>query len=112
MKVSSLLYVEDDKAWRETIQRQFSSAICQNVETAEDYLSALEMIQRRKYDLIVMDGLEGDCFVLNKELQGMPHGDVVIFSGDDRNKGRAEKVGIPFFKKPNDLDRLIETYKD
>ncbi|HLC57636.1 MAG TPA: response regulator [Candidatus Nanoarchaeia archaeon] len=112
MRVDSLLYVEDDERLRETMQRQFARAICSDVETAENSGPALEMARRKRYDLIIMDGLEGACFALYEGLKDIPHGDVVIFSGDDRYRGMAESLGIPFYKKFEDLSKLTNTYRD
>ncbi len=111
MPVRSLLYVEDDKAWRDTLQRTFSKSICPDVEVAEDYASALDAVEKRAYDLIISDGLEGDCFRLYEAVKGKHEGDFVIFSGDGRHKERATESGIPFYAKPEDMDKLINAYK-
>ena len=83
MKVNNVLYVEDDKSWRGTMQRAFARDICPDVDTAEDYQSGLEKAREKRYDLIVLDGLEGACFALHEELKGK-HGVIVIFSGEER----------------------------
>ncbi len=111
MPVSSVLYVEDDKMWRDTLQRNFRRDLCPDVDVADGYASALDAVERRAYDLIISDGLEGGCFTLYEAVRGKHKGGFVVFSGDDRNKKQADESGIPFFAKPGDLKRLVEAYK-
>ena len=81
------------------------------MDVGDGYVSARGAVERRAYDLIISDGLEGGCFMLYEAVRGKHKGDFVVFSGDDRNKKQANELGIPFFAKPGDLKSLIEAYK-
>ncbi len=111
MSLSNLLYVDDDSTWRRLGQRRFQRELTPNVDVAEDYASALQRIRETRYDLIVLDSLEGDCFRVYEDIKDVPHGDVVIFSGNFQIQAEAKKLGIPFYVKPQDLDKLVATYK-
>ena len=111
MPLTNLLYVDDDSTWRGLCQRRFQRELTPNVDVAEDYASALQKIKKTRYDLIVLDSLEGDCFRVHKDINDVPHGDVVIFSGNFQIQAEAKKLGIPFYNKPQDLDKIVATYK-
>ena len=111
MPVNNVLYVEDDGMCLRTLQRMFQRELCPTVDTAENVHTAIDLVRKTEYGLIVSDGLEGNCFQLFEAIKGLPHGDFVIFSGDTRHKPQAEELGIPFYHKPNDLDKLVSTYK-
>jgi len=88
MALKNLLYVDDDPDWLEMGQRRFQG-LTPNVDVAENYASALEKIRQTRYDLIVLDSLEGDCFRVHRDIQDIPHGEVVLFSADSRIQGEA-----------------------
>ena len=111
MSLTNLLYVDDDSDWRETVQSHFQEKLTPNVDVAKDYASALKKIRQTRYVLIVLDSLEGDCFRVIRDIVDIPHGDVVIFSGNFQITAEAKRLGIPFYNKPQDLDKLVATYK-
>ncbi|MBS3133665.1 response regulator [Candidatus Woesearchaeota archaeon] len=111
MPINNLLYVDDDSLWCKTLKRSFQRAICPNVDTAENYREALGLIQQGSYDLIISDGLDGDCFRLFKAIKDLPHGDFVILSADGECEGQAKTLEIPFYSKMDGIDRLLEKYK-
>ena len=111
MPINNLLCVDDDSLWCEILKREFQRDICPNVDTAENYREALGLIQEGSYDLIISDGLDGDCFRFFEAIKDLPHGDFVILSGNGEYEKRAKTLGIPFYSKDDDLDRLSEKYK-
>ena len=111
MTINNLLYVDDDSDWLEMGQRKFES-ITPNVDVAENYSSALKMVRQTRYDLIVLDSLESNCFILYQNLQDIPHGEVILFSTDSRIQGKAESLGIPFYNKGQGFDDLVDAYKE
>jgi DNA-binding NtrC family response regulator len=82
MAINNVLCVDDESTWRNIFQRHFQEHLTPNVDLAENYESGLEKIREKYYDLIVLDSLEGDCFRIYANIQHVPHGDVVIFSGN------------------------------
>ncbi|MEK6848770.1 MAG: response regulator [Nanoarchaeota archaeon] len=113
MAINKVLVVDDDEDWREILQESFQRDITSDVELAEDYDSAMAKIRQNRYDLIVLDSLEGDCFKICQEMTNIKQGELVIFSADNRVKDRADERGINFYDKCSDgLDKLIERYRD
>lgn len=111
MALNNLLYVDDDPDWLEIGQRRFQG-LTPNVDVAEDYASALQKIRQTKYDLIILDSLEGDCFRIHRDIQEIPHGEIILFSGNSQIKGEAKRLGIPFYDKMRGLSKLMEAYKE
>jgi DNA-binding response OmpR family regulator len=110
----NVLCVDDNTSWRGIFQRHFQEYLTPNVDLAENYESALQKIKQTRYDLIILDSLGGDCFKIHTDIRGIPHGDVIIFSGNPQIEFRAEKLGIPFYSKSNaseDLDKIVAKYK-
>ncbi|MBA7664963.1 hypothetical protein ES703_73029 [subsurface metagenome] len=114
MGINNLLYVDDDPDWLEVGQRRFQE-ITPNVDTADSYKSGLQMAREKQYDLIVLDGLNRGCFTFWRLIQdeNIPHGDIVVFSFDDREyKEFTEELGMSFYSKRDDgLKKIIEKYK-
>ena len=109
----NVLVVDDERECRTTHQIYFQLYLTPNVDTAEDMHSALQKIRETKYDLIVIDGLEGQCFRLFDNIKEIPHGEVIILSGDFTVKEMAQKKEIPFYDKrdKNALEKIVEKYK-
>ena len=112
MALKNLLFVDDDPSVLRICQRHFQRELTPNVDVADNYASALESIRKTNYDLIILDGLGGDCFRVHKDIAAMSHGDVVIFSGNTDVEKKARELGISFYEKPKDIDKLIDRYKE
>jgi DNA-binding response OmpR family regulator len=109
-----VLCVDDELIWRKIVQRHFQDFLTQNVDLAEDYASGIEKIRQTRYDLIVLDSLEGNCFRLYGDMKDIPHGDVVILSGNEIVEKEAKRLGIPYYSKSKateGLDTLATKYK-
>lgn len=105
--------MDDESTWRNIFQRHFQEYLTQNVDLAENYDSGLEKIKQTRYDLIVLDRLEGDCFRIHDDIQTIPHGDVIIFSGNTQIEAEAKRRGIPFYNKSKAtkcLDEIVGKY--
>jgi DNA-binding NtrC family response regulator len=114
MIINNVLCIDDQHSWRKIFQMYFQEYLTQNVDLAENYNSGLEKIKQMRYDLIILDSLEGDCFKILDDIKTIPHGDVIIFSGDTDIELKAEKLGIPFYSKSRateDLDKIVAQYK-
>ena len=114
MAIERMLCVDDEQMWRDILKGHFQQELTPNVDVAGDYDSAMQMIRQNKYDLIMLDGLRGDCFKVYRDIQTIPHGDLIIFSGCDDTREEAEKRKIPFYHKlssVSNLDRIVEKYK-
>ena len=109
----NVLVVDDERECRTTHQIYFQLYLTPNVDTAEDMHSALQKIRETKYDLIVIDGLEGQCFRLFDNIKEIPHGEVIILSGDSSIEKIAKTRGIPFYSKKDVyiLKKIVEKYK-
>ncbi len=114
MTINKILCVDDELIWRGIFLRNFQERLTPNVELAESYTSALQKIRQTKYDLIVLDGLEGECFKIYRDIKNLPHGNVIIFSGNTQIKAETKEREIPFYNKPEatkELDKIIAQYK-
>jgi len=114
MEINNMLCVDDESSWRRIFQRHFQEYLTPNVDLAENYASGLEKIKQTRYDLIVLDSLERDCFKLYDDIQNIPHGDVIIFSGNVLIEAEAIRRGIPFYSKSKAtecLDKIVAQYK-
>lgn len=112
--IHNVLCVDDESAWRQIFQEHFQEYLTPNVDLAENYESGLRKIKQTRYDLIVLDSLEGDCFRIYEDIQNIPHGDVIIFSGNVQIEARAKRHGIPFYSKSEAtecLDKIVAQYK-
>jgi len=111
MPLTNVLYVDDEAQWRRLAQAHFRKKLASNVDVAADYASGVKKIKKRFYDLIVIDGLGGLCFRLMEEVKEVPHGPIAIFSANIGIASQAKKDGIPFYYKPQDLDKIVRTYR-
>lgn len=111
MALNNVLYVDDEAIWRRRVQAHFRQKLASNVDVAADYASGVRKITKRFYDLIVVDGLEGDCFRLIEEVKEVKHGPIAIFSANIDVASQARGIGIPYFVKPQELDKLVRTYR-
>jgi DNA-binding NtrC family response regulator len=110
----NVLCVDDDRSWRKIFQMHFQNYLTPNVDLAEDHKSALNKIRQTRYDLIVLDGLNGECFKIYQDIKEIPHGDIIIFSGNEELETKAKNLGIPFYSKTEamkSLDKIVAQYK-
>lgn len=113
MTVKKVLCVDDEPIWRTILQMHFQGYLTLNVDFAENYASGLEKIKQNYYNLIILDGLEGDCFRICEDIQTLPHGEVFIFSGSSQIEIEAKKRGISFYSKSRAtkfLDEIVDKY--
>jgi DNA-binding NtrC family response regulator len=114
MAINKVLCVDDDVSWRKNLRMYFEKFVKANVDLAEDYKSALEHIHKNNYDLIILDGLEGDCFKIYEDIKYLPHGNVVIFSMNEKVENEAKAMEIPVYTKAeglDGLDKIVAKYK-
>ena len=111
MPLNNVLYVDDEAQWRRRVQTHFKKKLARVVDVAGDYISGVGKVKKKFYDLIVLDGLGGDCFKLIEDAKEVPHGPIAIFSAGMNVASRARREGIPFYTKPSDLDKIVRTYK-
>ena len=114
MAINSILCVDDESTWRRIFQEHFQKYLTPNTDLAINYNSWLEKIKKMRYDLIVLDSLGGDCFRIHDDIQNIPHGDVIIFSGNTEIEEEAKRRGIPFYSKSRTtegLDKIVAQYK-
>lgn len=110
----TILHVEDDDSIRTTIDfvlqdEGYSVNAVSNGQEALDFLT----INPNLIDLILLDVMmpvmDGFAFcaerLKNKSTAKIP---TIIYSADERNKLKAEAIGLPFISKPFDLDALFE----
>ena len=111
MALTNVLYVDDEAPWRRRVQTHFKEKLARVVDVAGDYISGVNKIKKKFYDLIVLDCLGGDCFKLIEEVRDVRHGPIAIFSADMNVASQARRESIPFYIKPLDLDKIVRTYK-
>jgi hypothetical protein len=73
----------------------------------------MEQIKANRYDVIILDSLEGDCFRIHEDIREIPHGEVVILSGNFRIRKEAEAKRIPFYDKgkaDESLTKILAKY--
>ena len=114
MALNNVLYVDDEAQWRKRVQSHLRQKRIPIVDVAGNYDSGILKIKRKPYDLIITDGLNGDCFRLIEDVKGVTHGPIVIFSADMGVASQAKKLGIPYYTKlqmPQNLDKIVAAYK-
>jgi DNA-binding response OmpR family regulator len=110
--MTRVLVVDDDAAIRQVIAFALSDEGFE-VDQAKDGLTALEVIDRRHPDLILLDmrmpGMDGWEFV--KRYRERPHQApiIVLTAAQDAAQRGAEVNAAGCLSKPFDLDTLIET---
>ena len=106
MKLDSMLYVEDDQDLRR-MSRQFKRHVAE-VVVADDENDALTKLGR-SYDLIVLDGLEGQCFPLYEKIrEGHPQTPVILYTSNSKVMKKAADAGLAYFEKPDNFCRVLE----
>lgn len=119
-KKTPLLIVDDDKAVRRLLARVAERAGFE-VDTAKDGIQALEMLERKEYDIAIVDlmmpRLSG--YELVQKLSALPHRPVVIVATALMNGDVAsldDSMVRRVIKKPFDINAvaaaLVETARD
>jgi len=108
----NILIVDDEIVIRETL-RDILEYERYKIDEAEDGVKALEMIKKKKYDLVIldikmpkMDGLE----VLDKSMEFNPEIPIIMISGHgtiDIAVEATKKGAYSFITKPPDLNQLL-----
>ena len=112
MPLTNVLYVDDDKDWRNKTRTDFQERkLAPRIDISANRDSGVRKIRSTYYDLIVVDGLEGECFNLIDAVVETPHGPIVIFSSDVAVMAKARNLGIPFYMKPDGLAKIVRDYK-
>lgn len=109
--IVSILCVDDFEGWRDCLNTYFVNKHV-DIDLAEGYSSALEKIRNKNYALIVLDGLNGDCFKINEDIGALSHGPVILFSDSISISLVAEKKKIPYYSKSRGLDALDAIFEN
>lgn len=96
---------------RHKVGEIFRNSLTKNLDTASSYEHGLEQMRIKFYDLVVVDGLNGNCFQFVEDTKEIRHGQIVIFSFSEELAIAARKKKIPFYRKPEDLGKLISDYR-
>ncbi len=108
----SILIVDDDADIQSALRR-ILEAEEYTVDTAEDGLIALEKLESRKVDLILLDlmmpRMDGYAFVTEFQRRGWQESiPFIVFSANV--KARVDQLGAQgFLKKPFDIEVLLNT---
>ena len=105
MTLTSLLYVEDTEIWRKRVSESLREILGIKVDTADSYSSGKSLLDSNGYDLVISDGLEGECFRFVREAN-LPKDKLVIFSSSTIIRSEAKTEGIKFYDKDH-----FETYE-
>lgn len=101
----SILLVEDDGLSRANIARYFQNA-GHRVEVAADGESAIALISRVPFDVVISDlhlpGMANGIDVLMQQKRVSPNGAVVLITafGAEEIKRQADSMGALYFEKP------------
>lgn len=117
----SILIVDDDRSFRSILKTIFSTDRF-SVATAEDGGSALQLIEKQRYDLVITDLQmpEVDGVSLSRILQNRyPNTQIILMTGltdDERYKQFIESTKLKCLEKPfrrkevlSIANRLLET---
>lgn len=118
MGALSVLIVEDDPDTRAGMQKVLAAAGFETTE-AGDGLTALRLVEQRRFDAIVCDlrlpYLPGGGFYEEVHRRDAQLAKRVIFVSaiayDPAVRRFLEETGQPYLQKPYDVEQLIETVK-
>jgi DNA-binding NtrC family response regulator len=110
--LKNVLCVDDNAPVRRSLEMYLHSWNISKVDVAVDYTSAIQKIKETRFDLIILDGLEKECFRIYEDIKEIPHGEVIIFSGNKNILEEAKLRNIPNLSKSNPMSLLeiIEKY--
>ena len=110
----TILHVEDDDSIRMTVDfvlqdEGYNVNAVSNGQEALDFLST----HPNRIDLILLDVMmpvmDGFTFCAERlKSQSAAEIPTIIYSADERNRSKAEAIGMPFISKPFELDALFE----
>ncbi len=110
--MAKVLLVDDEKDFRDVLAERMSNRGLET-DTAESGIKALEMIESKSYDAVIldlampeMDGIE----TLKRLLEKQPHLQVIVLTGQATvQKGvEAVKLGAAdFLEKPAEIESLV-----
>ena len=113
IKDLKILYIEDDRAARQSLVKLLSMFNIKNVEYVDNCFSGLVRFKANEYDLIIsdiqtpiIDGIEL-AEEIRKENKDIP----IIFTTGfscEHYKESAEKLNASYLSKPIKIDTLIE----
>ena len=111
---ATIMVVDDERAIAETVAEALETQ-GHTADIAENGLVALEMLERRAYDLVISDGkmpvLDGEAFwaEVGRRFPGVQQR-IIFLTGDVLSREKREfleRVGAPWLTKPFDLDDLV-----
>lgn len=115
--MANILVIDDERGIRNTL-KDILEYEKHTVETAEDGLIALEILEKKEFDLILcdvkmpkMDGLE----LIEKIFEKVGEVQVVMISGHGNIETAVDAIkkgAFDFIEKPLDLNRLLITVKN
>ena len=115
--MANILVIDDERGIRNTL-KDILEYEKHTVETAEDGLVALEILEKKEFDLILcdvkmpkMDGLE----LIEKIFEKTGEVQIVMISGHGNIETAVEAIkkgAFDFIEKPLDLNRLLITVKN
>ena len=112
MSLDNVLYVDNKPLWVSAARRVLKQdEFALNVDTAIDAESAIKRIRKKSYDLVILDGLEGECFAVIKDVTDIPHGAIVIFTTTPQVIARASELKITCYNKLDGLSRIMSDYR-
>lgn len=115
MPVKSILVIDDDEVFRNTLQRAFMRRGLQVVQAA-DSASALEVLRAKKPDACVLDmkiGQESGLHLLPRLLELQPALKVVVLTGYASIATAVEAVrqgALNYLAKPADADEILAAF--
>ena len=113
MAVDSVLLVDDEVEFVETLAERMRSRGL-HVDTAHDGAAALEAVERRRYDAVVLDlampGMDG-LETLRKIRAANPDQQVILLTGQGTIQAAVEATregAMEFLEKPTDIGALLD----
>ncbi|MFH1849418.1 MAG: hypothetical protein ABH879_04495 [archaeon] len=110
MTINRMLVVEDDAPVMCLLEKQFARHLCPEVDAVMGADAAIGMLAGEHYDLVVSDGLEGDCFRLRDHVADFPDTEFVIYSSNPDVQDRAAGEGTPCYIKPDGWKDIVRHY--
>ncbi len=108
MVAKKVLIAEDTPLLAESMQYAFDSRGI-DTDVALSYEEAVEFVKSNKYDLYVLDSLEGDYIPLRELiLAENPDSKVILLTGSSERYRQGKSLGIESYKKPKDVIKIFD----